>query len=55
MLRAALPVCRQLGVVRALVTCDVANIGSRKVIEASGGVFEDERGGKLRYWIRTGN
>jgi hypothetical protein len=38
-----------------LVTCDTTNVGSRKVIEAGGGDFEDERGGKLRYWIRTGD
>jgi predicted acetyltransferase len=55
MLRAALPVCRQLGIDRALVTCDTTNTASRKVIEANGGEFENQRGGKLRYWIRTGN
>ncbi|MFF7639166.1 GNAT family N-acetyltransferase [Streptomyces canus] len=55
MLAAALPVCRQLGISRALVTCDADNTASRKVIEANGGEFEDRRGGKLRYWIRTGN
>ncbi|MFF0016943.1 GNAT family N-acetyltransferase [Streptomyces sp. NPDC005374] len=55
MLRAALPVCRQPGIGRALVTCDTTNTASRKVIEANGGEFEDRRGGKLRYWIRTGN
>ncbi|MFI9171227.1 GNAT family N-acetyltransferase [Streptomyces lincolnensis] len=55
MLRHALPVCRDLGIDRVLVTCDTTNTGSRKVIEANGGEFEDERGGKLRYWIRTGD
>lgn len=55
MLRRALPVCRDLGIDRVLVTCDTTNTGSRKVIEAGGGEFEDERGGKLRYWIRTGD
>ncbi|MFF1718675.1 GNAT family N-acetyltransferase [Streptomyces sviceus] len=55
MLAAALLVCRQLGVDRALVTCDATNTASRKVIEANGGEFEDRRGVKLRYWIRTGN
>ena len=35
------------------MTCDTDNTGSRKVIEAAGGTFEDERGGKLRYWIST--
>jgi predicted acetyltransferase len=55
MLAAALPVCRQLGIDRALVTCDATNTASRKVIEANDGEFEDRRGVKLRYWIRTGN
>ncbi|MEU9172827.1 GNAT family N-acetyltransferase [Streptomyces sp. NPDC048420] len=55
MLRAALPRCRQLGIDRALLTCDTTNTASRKVIEANGGEFEDQRGAKLRYWIRTGN
>ena len=54
MLRAALPLCHERGIDRVLVTCDTANTASRKVIEANGGEFEDERGGKLRYWIRTG-
>lgn len=55
MLRDALPLCRQLGIERALLTCDSTNTASRKVIEANGGEFEDRRGVKLRYWIRTGN
>jgi predicted acetyltransferase len=53
MLRAALPVARGLGIASALVTCDVTNIASRKVIEANGGVFEDQRGEKLRFWVPT--
>jgi predicted acetyltransferase len=44
---------RALGLERVLVTCDTTNTGSRKVIEAGGGEFEDERGGKLRYCIQT--
>jgi predicted acetyltransferase len=54
MLREVLPHARALGLERVLVTCDTTNVGSRKVIEAGGGQFEDERGGKLRYWIHTG-
>jgi predicted acetyltransferase len=27
--------------------------GSRTVIERNGGVLEDERGGKLRFWVPT--
>ncbi|HST47236.1 GNAT family N-acetyltransferase [Jatrophihabitans sp.] len=53
MLRAALPVAAGLGIEKALITCDVDNIGSRKVIEANGGVLEDERGGMLRFWVPT--
>ncbi|WKX09053.1 GNAT family N-acetyltransferase [Streptomyces sp. NL15-2K] len=54
MLREVLPHARALGLERVLVTCDTTNTASRKVIEAGGGEFEDERGEKLRYWIRTG-
>jgi predicted acetyltransferase len=53
MLAAALPVARALGIDPALLTCDEDNVASRKVIEANGGVVEDKRGGKLRYWIPT--
>jgi len=53
MLRAALPWCRDLGIDRILLTCDSDNIGSRKVIEANGGALEDERAGKLRFWVDT--
>lgn len=51
MLRAVLPVAAGLGLESVLVTCDHDNTASRKVIEAGGGVFEDRRGKKLRYWI----
>lgn len=51
MLAAALPIARSLGIEKALVTCDDTNVASRLVIERNGGVFEDERQGKLRYWI----
>lgn len=53
MLRAALPVARGLGIDSALVTCDVTNVASRRVIEANGGVLADERDGTLRYWVST--
>ncbi|WP_223291118.1 GNAT family N-acetyltransferase [Streptomyces avicenniae] len=55
MLRASLPVARRLGFDPVLVTCDWDNIGSRKAIEACGGVLEDRRAEKLRYWIATGD
>ena len=59
MLRRALPLCAQLGIERALVTCDVDNLGSRSVIERCGGVFESVSFDpnlavqKRRYWIPT--
>jgi len=53
MLRRALTVAHELGINPALITCDVDNVGSRTVIERNGGVLEDERGGKLRFWVPT--
>lgn len=53
MLRDALPVARLLGIDSALVTCDVDNVASRRVIESNGGILEDQRGGKLRFWVPT--
>jgi predicted acetyltransferase len=55
----ALYVAQELGIDRALVTCDVDNIGSAKVIETCGGVFESVAPGRdsitsrRRYWIDT--
>ena len=54
MLRQALLIAGLMGIRRALITCDVGNIGSRTVIERNGGVLEDERAGKLRFWVPTG-
>jgi predicted acetyltransferase len=53
MLRQALRVANELGIDPALITCDVDNVGSRTVIERNGGVLEDERNGKLRFWAPT--
>jgi len=53
MLRDSLPIAARLGISPALVTCRVDNIGSRKVIQANGGVLEDERNGSLRFWVPT--
>ncbi|MBQ1026207.1 GNAT family N-acetyltransferase [Micromonospora sp. C95] len=53
MLRAALPVAYRLGIESALVTCDPDNVASRKVIESTGGILADQRGGKLRFWVPT--
>jgi predicted acetyltransferase len=51
MLAAALPRAQALGINPVLITCDEDNVGSRKVIEANGGVLEDRRGIKRRYWV----
>lgn len=53
MLRAALPWAHDLGIDPALVTCDESNVASTRVIEAAGGVLEDVRGAKRRYWVPT--
>ncbi|MGH3500117.1 MAG: GNAT family N-acetyltransferase [Nocardioidaceae bacterium] len=53
MLRASLPAVHGLGIDPALVTCDDTNTASRRTIEAGGGVFEDQRADKLRYWVPT--
>ncbi|WP_374211166.1 GNAT family N-acetyltransferase [Pseudarthrobacter cellobiosi] len=49
----ALPMARKLGIARVLLTCDENNAGSRATIERNGGVCEDTRNGKRRYWINT--
>ncbi len=53
MLRESLIVARGLGIEHALVTCNVDNVASRTVIERNGGILEDERAGKLRFWVPT--
>lgn len=53
MLAAGLLVAHGLGIDPVLVTCDVGNAASRRVIEANGGVLEDERRGRLRFWVPT--
>jgi predicted acetyltransferase len=53
MLRAALPVAARLGIDPALVTCDVDNVASRRVIEANGGRPDQPGEGKLRFWVPT--
>ena len=54
MLHAGLPIAAELGIDCALITCDEGNLGSRKAIEANGGLFHDRRAGNLRYWVPTG-
>jgi predicted acetyltransferase len=41
----------ELGIDRVLVTCDTDNVPSARTIENGGGVYEDVRNGKRRYWI----
>lgn len=59
MLRQALPMCAELGLDPVLITCDLDNVASRKIIEANGGVYEKTvdsarlRAPKLRYWVQT--
>ncbi|MEO3938772.1 GNAT family N-acetyltransferase [Dermatophilaceae bacterium Soc4.6] len=50
-LAAMLEVARARGLERALVTCDDDNVGSARTIEGNGGVLEDVRDDKRRYWI----
>lgn len=56
-LKLVLPKARQLGIERALVTCDETNVGSRKIIERAGGVLENQVPNpdtgidKVRFWI----
>ena len=53
MLTQSLPYAARLGIDPALVTCDADNDASRRVIQAAGGELEDERHGKLRFWVAT--
>lgn len=47
----ALQRARQLGLDRVLVTCDDDNLTSARTIESQGGLLEDVRADKRRYWI----
>ena len=60
MLNLLLPVCREFGEKRVLLTCDKTNEASRKTIITNGGVLENEvpddvglseSGIIQRYWI----
>jgi predicted acetyltransferase len=44
----------ELGLERVLLTCEEDNHASARTIERNGGVYEDTRNGKRRYWIATG-
>ncbi len=48
---------KEMGIKKVLITCDADNIGSAKIIENNGGIYENEsistESGKpvSRYWI----
>jgi predicted acetyltransferase len=57
MLRMTLMESRAMGLKKVLITCDETNSGSRKIIEANGGVLEDviqldfRDAPTMRWWI----
>jgi predicted acetyltransferase len=51
MLAAGLVECHRLGIDRVLLTCDVDNEPSRRVIQSNGGVPDGQRQGEDRFWI----
>jgi predicted acetyltransferase len=60
-LELALPIARDdLNITKVLITCDPTNTGSRKIIEANGGVLQDTLQTKfsdlptMRWWIDLG-
>lgn len=57
-LKLALSKAKELGIERALVTCDKDNIGSAKTIQKNGGILDSEEvvnGIEIqRYWIEVG-
>jgi len=53
MLAMSLPVAASRGIEKALVTCDVDNVGSAKVILANGGVEDTRYQTKRRFWVPT--
>jgi predicted acetyltransferase len=52
-----LPIAREVGLRRVLVTCDRDNMASRKVILANGGIYAGTRRAygktKLQFWVAT--
>ncbi len=54
MLADGLTECRRLGLDRVLLTCGSDNEGSRRVILANGGVFEEQANGEDRFRITVG-
>ncbi len=57
-LKLGLEKAKKMGIEKALLTCDVTNEGSRKIIEGNGGVLENTvpnpgSPDKARFWIPT--
>lgn len=53
MLAATLPVCAELGLECVLLTTDVDNVASQRVVEANGGLHWDTVGRLRRWWVPT--
>lgn len=53
MLRLVLQEANAIGIEQALVTANVDNLASRRVIEKNGGVLEDIIENTCRYWVPT--
>ena len=57
MLKTALPMCRELGIDKVLITCIKGNEGSKRTILRNGGIYEstvyepDEMIELEKYWI----
>ena len=51
MLRLGLTEAKKKNISSVLLTCDITNEASRRVILANGGVYDDTRGTAERYWI----
>jgi len=55
MLSLALPIAKELGINKALITCDKSNVGSAKTIINNGGILENEVINEneitQKYWI----
>lgn len=50
-LRQSLGIAKELGIERALLTCEDDNVASAAVIEGAGGALENVVDGMRRYWI----
>jgi predicted acetyltransferase len=53
MLAAALPRAHAMTIDPVLITCDVNNTVSRRVIEANGGRYAGRDGDELHFWVPT--